>query len=213
MNVFHRAVFAVSLWIVASWSVPVSAQDAEKFESAAVRFSLTKPAGWTFVSHEGETDLRMSDEDWQHVDEAARKELRKKFEQLTVPLPLVTIGKASGSSEVLVTVVLLPVPPGMANVSPREIAERSFAGAKTLFAGIKLETPIRELTVSGRRAAEYVARYTLPIDGEEVPMKTASIVVPRGKTLFLIGLVVTRPGDDPYLEDFGKVVSTITIGD
>jgi hypothetical protein len=212
MNVVRGAVLAVSLWIVAWCPVPATAQDAEKFESAAVRFSLTKPAGWTFISSEGETDLRMSDEDWQHVDEAARKEFRKKFEQLSVPLPLVTIAKTSGSSEVLVTVVLLPLPPGFAN-SPREIIERSFTGAKTLLSGIKLERPMRELTVSGRPAAEYVARYTLPIDGEQVPMKTASIVVPRGRTLFLIGLVVTRAGDDPYLEDFGKIVSTITIGD
>lgn len=213
MNVVRCAVLALPLWIVASCPVLVTAQDAERFESAAARFSLTKPAGWTFVSHEGEPELRMSDEDWQHVDEEARKELRKKFEQVTVPMPLVTIGKTVGSSEVIVTVVLLPLPPGVAKVSPRKIVETSFAGTKKLFPDIKLETPMRELTVSGRRAAEYVARYTLPIDGEVVPMRTASIVVPRGRTVFLIGLVVTRPGDHPYLEDFGKVVSSITIGD
>jgi hypothetical protein len=213
MNVVRRAVLALSLWIVASWAVPVIAQDAERFESAAARFSFTKPAGWSFVSHEGETELGLSAEDWQHLDEEMRKELRKKLEGLVVPLPLVTIVKTVGSSEVAVTVVLMPLPPGSGNVQARKILERSFAEAKKLFPDIKLETPMRELTVSGRRAAEYVARYTLPIDGEEIPMRTASIVVPRDRTLFLIGLVVTQPGDDPHLEEFGKVVSSITIGD
>jgi hypothetical protein len=213
MNVVRRAVLALSLWIVASWSLPVTAQDAERFESAAARFSLTKPAGWTFITHEGETGLRLSEEEWQRVDEEARKALRKKFEQLTVPLPLVTIGKTVGSSEVVVVVVLMPLPPGVANVSPLKVLESSFTEKKKLFPDVELETPMRELTVSGRRAAEYVARYTLPMDGKKVPMRTASLVISRGKSLFLIALVVTRPGDDPHLEEFREVVSSITIGE
>jgi hypothetical protein len=213
MNVVRRAGIALSLWVVVAWTVPVIAQDAERFESAAARFSFTKPAGWTFVSHEGEPEFRLSEEDWQRVDEEARKELRRKLDRVTVPTPLVTIGKAAGPSEVLVTVILMPLPADVADVSPKELLERSFAETKALFADVVLETPVRERTVAGRRAAEYVARYTLPMDGEVVPMRTASILVPRGRTLFVIGLVVTRPGDDPSLEDFRKIVSTITIGD
>jgi len=213
MNVSRRAVLVLLLGIVASWAGPITAQDAEQFQSAAARFSFEKPAGWEFVSDEGVKELRLSDEEWQHVDEKVRADLRKKLEQLTLPLPLVTIRKLAETSEVLVTVVLVPMPPGGMVASPKPILERAFAETKKMFPDMKLDAPMRELTVSGRPAAEYTASYTLPMEGEKVSMKTAMIVVPRGRAVFAIGLVVVHPGDDPYVEEFRKIVSGITIRD
>lgn len=73
MNVLRCAVLALSLCAVAA-----AAQDPNRFENAAARFSLSKPAGWSFVDTGGGL---LSVEEWQKMDE----ELQKKVDPAKVP--------------------------------------------------------------------------------------------------------------------------------
>jgi hypothetical protein len=201
MNLLRGAVLALALCTVAA-----AAQDPNRFENAAARFSLTKPAGWSFVATEGGL---MTAEDWQQVDGA----LRKKVERVgTIPRPLVTMVSDVSSDEVL-TVLVLPLPPARAKESPTKILEGSLAEVKKLLSDVTLEVPIRKRELSGRPAAEYVATYAVPLKDGPVRMRSGSILVPRGNVVFLIAMVAPLESGDRVNEEFAKIVSSITIGD
>jgi hypothetical protein len=199
MNVLRWAVLALSLCTVAA-----AAQDPNRFENAAARFSLTKPAGWSFVATEG----LMTAEDWQQVD----GELRKKVERAgTIPRPLVTM-VSDVSSDVALTVFVMP-PSARAKESPTKILEGSLAEVKKLLSDVTLEVPIRKRELSGRPAAEYVATYVVPLKDGPVRLRSGSIVVPRGNVIFLIATVAPVESGDRVSEEFAKIVASITIGD
>jgi hypothetical protein len=202
MNVLRCAVLALSLC-----SVAAAAQDPNRFENAAARFSLTKPAGWSFVATE---DGLMTAEDWQQVDGV----LRKKVEPLSkiVPRPLVTVANDATSDEAL-SVFVIPLPPGAAKQSPTKFLEGSLAELKKLFINVTLETPIRKRELSGRPAAEYAATYTIPMKDGGVRMRSRSIVVPRSNVVFVIATVSPIEEGDRASADFAKIVDSITIGD
>jgi hypothetical protein len=200
MNLLRCAVLALSLCTVAA-----AAQDPNRFENAAARFSLTKPAGWSFVAAEG----LMTAEDWQQVDGA----LRKKVESAgTIPRPLVTMVSDVSSNEAL-TVFVMPLAPARTKESPTKILEGSLAEVKKLLSDVTLEVPIRKRELSGRPAAEYVATYAVPLKDGPVRMRSRSIVVPRGNVVFLIATVAPVESGDRVSEEFAKIVSSITIGD
>jgi hypothetical protein len=209
MNVMRCAVLALSLC-----ALPVAAQDSSRFENAAAGFALTKPAGWRFVSQQevakSHANTRVSDE-----------EMQKFIDQGKGTGPLVAMIKnevpPSGNDPNL-QVMLLPLQPVLAAASPKEILEVFLPPLKKAYPDFALESPIRELKLSGRAAAEYVATYTLQTKvrakgGSVFPVRGRMIVVPRGKFMFVIGMISPRDGDKQAGEELAKIVSSITIKD
>lgn len=203
MNVLRCVLLVLSLSAAAQDSITPSSH---RFTSKAARFSLVMPDGWSFVSHDG-ANIRLSEEELKQVDE----ELRKKVERLALPLPVVMMTRNGASSEGVVSVFVAPL--SVKGASPRRILELSFAEAKKIFPDLTLETPMRELEVSGRPAAEYMATYTVRMTDGAIASRGGLIVVPRGEQLFIINLVAVPPDDRQYVDDFAKIVASITIGD
>jgi hypothetical protein len=207
MKAIRCAMIALSLA-----TLSLAAEDSNKFESPAAGFSLKRPAGWRFVSREevsaSRSNLRLSDE-----------ELGKLVEQ-QVNAPLVAMIKNDERSVGLspnIQVALRPMEPVLATMSPKDILELILPTVQKGFSDFALESPIREFKLSGHQAAEYVATYTLQTKvaakgGSVFPVRGRTIVVPRGKLLFFIGMVASA-GDDQARKEFETILSSITIAE
>jgi len=147
-----RCVVLVVLAITSS----ASAEEASKFESATAGFAVQKPAGWRFASLEqvtrNRTSVRMSDE-----------ELQKQLE-LHATAPLVVVMKHEEPYDGLnpsFQVILRPLPPSLAEASPKQILELVLPTIQRGYPDFALELPIREFKLSGHAAAESIATYTV----------------------------------------------------
>ena len=200
MNMLRCAVvIALSLFLL-----PIAAQDADRFESASAGFSLSKPAGWTFVSR-GRVARSSPNAD------VSAEELQKAIDQQeTVPLVAMIKDQAPFNPDFQVT--LIPRNQNLAKASPKQILELLVLPAVQKGSpGLTLESPVRELKVSGHPAAEYVATDTVRTRAMAVPVRVRAILVARGKFFYLIDMVAPAAGGDQTSEEFAKILSSIAI--
>lgn len=191
MRILRCAVIVLSLSIL-----PAAAQDADRFASAPAGFSLNKPAGWTFISSRTKADVTSAD-------------LQKAFEQQgTVSLVGMTNPEALFSD---FQVTLIPRLERLAAATPKQILELLvLPSVQKQKPGLKLESPVRELKVSGHAAAEYVATDTIRTKELAMPVRIRAILVARGKFFYLID-VMAAGGDEQTNREFDKILSSITI--
>lgn len=192
MNVLRCAVLALFLC-----SLPVAAQDSDRFANATAGFSLSKPAGWTFNASRTKADL--SDE-----------ELQKAFAQKpTVPLVAMT-NPAHLFTDFQVT--LIPRNPVLAGASPRQIVEQVvLPNLKKRSATLTVQSPVRELELSGHAAAEYVATDTIRTGELAMAVRMRAILVSGPRFFYLIDMFTAAADEARSKEDFAKILSSITI--
>lgn len=167
-------------------TLPVLAKDANRFESAEARFALTKPAGWrfTFTVKEG-------------------------------PPPLVAMTKYKKPHRGFnpnFQVSRFPLPPAIADLSPKYFLEEMLRQTEKLYADFTLESPIREVTVDGRVGFEFVATFRLP-QARAPRVRTRVLVVSRPDSIFVIGMVAPAEGPEQSTEEFAKMLSSVSIAD
>lgn len=199
MNAIPGAAIALTLSVL-----PLAAQDPNRFESVEAGFSVTKPAGWTFVSEQQAVKARG---DAQLTD----AELQKLA--LEAPAPLVAFMKPvfSGISPSF-QVIIYPMEPDFAGLSPKELLELGLPTMQRGLSDFAIETPAREVKFSTHNAAEYVGTYTTRDQrGRAFPTRNRLILVPGKKYLYFIGMTASREGYDRLSEEFAAILSTITI--
>jgi len=176
--------------------LPVAAQNPDRFASPAAGFSLHKPTGWTFVGSRTRADV-------------TKEELQKAFEQQqTVTLVAMTNPEALLSD---FQVTLIPRGQRLAAASPKQILELLvLPSVQERHPELKLESPVRELKLSGHAAAEYVATDTVRTKELAMPVRVRAILVARGSFFYLID-VMAAAGDEQSSRDFEKILSSITI--
>ena len=173
-------------------TLPLAAQDSDKFVSATAGFSLSKPAGWTF-------DARRTNAS------PSAEELQKSSVRLV----------AMTHPEDLFTdfaVTLIPPNPVLADASLKQIVEQVvLPNIRKRSATLTLQSPVRELELSGHPAAEYVATDTIRMEKLAMPVKMRAILVRSGRFYFLIDMFTAAVDEARAKEDFAKILSSITI--
>lgn len=190
MNVLGRAVMALFFCTFA-----VAAQDADRFVSAAAGFSLSKPAGWTF-------DARRTNTSAEELQKAVAQKASVRLVAMTNPKQLFTD----------FAVTLIPRNPALAGATPRQIVEQVVVpNLKKRSPGITVQSPVRELELSGHAAAEYVATDTIRSGELAMPVRMRAILVDGGKFYFLIDMFTAAADEAGASEDFAKILSSIAI--
>lgn len=192
MNVLRCAVVALLLC-----SLPAAAADVEKFESATAGFSLDKPAGWRFVSRRPTADV-------------SAEELQQAIEQQKT-VALVAMTK---DTELFLDfqVTLIPRNQNLAKASPKQILELLvLPSIQKQKPGLTLESPVRELKISGHPAAEYVATDTIRTKDMAMPLRVRAILVARGRFFYLIDMVAAAAGSAQTSAEFEKILASIAI--
>lgn len=188
MNALRLAVMALFLC-----TLPVAAQDSDKFVSKTAGFSLSKPAGWTFDARR--TNANLSAEELQ-------KGSSLRLVAMTKPESLFTD----------FAVTLIPPNPVLADASLKRIVEQVvLPNLQKRSPGLKVQSPVRELEISGQPAAEYVATDTIRTGELAMDVRMRAILVRGPKFYYLIDMFTAAVDEARSKEDFAKILSSITI--
>lgn len=107
---------------------------------------------------------------------------------------------------------MIPRNQNLAKASPKQILELLvLPSLQKGNPGFALESPVRELTLSGHPAAEYIATDTIRTKAMAVPVRVRAILVARGKFFYLIDMVAPAEGGEQTSEDFATILSSIAI--
>jgi hypothetical protein len=158
-----------------------SAQTPAIFKNPTAGLSVTKPAGWVYLTAEQNADnLKRTELSDQEFRAAVAKYATTPMVAMTkYPEPYADLnpsfkvnmrplGELKGRSAIEITNLVLPQ------------LQRAFADAKVV-------QPPMEVTVSGLKAAYARIDYTLRAGGEQFPTASELWIVPRGDFFFILG--------------------------
>jgi hypothetical protein len=187
-----------------------AASPADRFESVSMGFSIEKPPAWSFATLQEIADnmdsLRFND-----------SAVQAEFER-SPTAPLVMIMKhAEPYREGLnpcVEVVVRPIPPGFVDESASAILQNHLSVLRRAFKSFKLETPVREIEVSGLPAAELASTQLVETkDGPPFESRSRLVLVPHGKFMFLITASGPPSGPDESAAELEKILKSVAISE
>ena len=198
----RRAVIAALLLIPLLGARPVAQQ---QFRNATAGIALSPPAGWSVVSMQDVMQNRAK-------VRVADAELQAGLQRATAPLfVFAKYPEPHPTLNPTIQIVLRPAP-GTAGTPATTILAGATQTLQKVYPDFQFIEPIRSAVISGMPAASMKAAYTLRTQqGGAYRILSRMWLVPRGSTMFLIGMSGPVEGPDVSDGEFAGALASIQI--
>jgi len=196
---------ALAIALLACSMLVASSHAQQRYTNHTAGISVTPPPGWTVVSMqqvmENRSKVRLPD-----------SELQAGLQRATAPLfAFAKYPEPYGGLNPTVQVVLRPAP-GAAGTPATTMLAGAMQTLQKIYPDFRFVDPVQNAVVSRMPAAYMKATYTLRTQqGNAYRVLSRTWLVPRGATIFLIGMSGPFDGADVSEREFADALASIAI--
>lgn len=178
--------------------------EADSYVNKVLRFSLSKPPHWQFLSVKAFN--ASLDETEERLD---RPETFQKIRELNEEGPILVISKRSPRSKAIVpSIQVMADPPSITSDEYFEMVESGAPDSLGLYEDYELERPFEVLRINDRDFGHYVATCTVTMEGKRVGCRLHSVVTMSEMAAFTLAATgPNTPRDDCEQELMGVLAS------